>query len=102
MTRERIAKLAVDDWRGSNPQFQEPLLSRNLALVEVLRNIGARYGRTAGEVAIAWTLSNPAVTAAIVGMRSGEQVRGVVGAGDLQLSKVDLSELEHAMNEQAA
>ncbi|MBE3100479.1 MAG: aldo/keto reductase, partial [Planctomycetes bacterium] len=68
MTRERIAALAPDDWRKTkNQEFQEPRLTRNLQLVERLRAIGNRHGRSPGEVAIAWTLRHPAVTGAIVG-----------------------------------
>ena len=71
MTRERIAALPKTDWRVSaNPAFKEPLLSRNLELVESLRVIGERHGRSAGEVAIAWPLRHPAVTGAIVGARN--------------------------------
>ena len=66
MTRQRIAGLSADDWRRRSRDFQEPLLTRNLRLVEVLRAIGDRHRRTPGEVAIAWVLRNPAVTAAIV------------------------------------
>ncbi len=62
MTRERVANFAHEDWRRNLPNFQEPLLSRNLRLVERLRDIGKRHNRTPGEVAIAWTLDNPAVT----------------------------------------
>jgi aryl-alcohol dehydrogenase-like predicted oxidoreductase len=70
MTRDRIAKMPEDDWRKHSANFQEPLLSRNLQLVETLRTIGRPINATAGEVAIAWTLRNPAVTGAIVGVRS--------------------------------
>ena len=70
MTRERAAALPKDDWRRAHPDFNEPNLSRNLALVEKLRAVGQRYGRSPGEVAIAWTLHNPAVTGAIVGARN--------------------------------
>ena len=94
MTEERALNLPEDDWRRRNPDFQEPKLSRNLELVEVLREIGSSHGRTAGEVAIAWTLKNPAVTAAIVGLRNAEQVDGVIGGGDLHLSKEELSRIE--------
>ena len=75
MTRERIAAMPEDDWRKGNPNFQEPLLSRNLQLVERLRSVGQRHGASPGEVAIAWTLTNPAVTGAIVGVRSARQAR---------------------------
>lgn len=102
MTRDRITKFAKDDWRRNDPNFREPLLSRNLAIAEQLREIGARLGRTAAETAIAWTLSNSAVTAAIVGVRSPEQVLGIIGAGDLQLGSSELEQLDTALNAQAA
>ena len=76
------------------PNFQEPLLSKNLELADLLRGIGQRHGRTAGEVAIAWTLRHPAVTAAIVGMRNAIQVDGVTGAADFRLSPQELDEIE--------
>src|SRR5579859_6318336 len=60
MTRARIAKLAKDDWRRGHADFTEPNLTRNLALVENLQEIGRQHGRSAGEVAVAWTLQNPA------------------------------------------
>ena len=86
MTRERIAALADDDWRKHHPDFNEPQLSRSLRLVSLLRTVGKRRGRTPAEVAIAWVLHNPAVTGAIVGARRPDQVAGVVGAADFQLS----------------
>lgn len=97
MTSERVAHLPEDDWRKRNPNFQEPLLSRNLRLVEVLRSIGKGYGASPGEVAIAWTLSNPAVTAAIVGVRNAEQVRGVRAATWLRLSEAEAGEIETSL-----
>jgi aryl-alcohol dehydrogenase-like predicted oxidoreductase len=94
MTRERIAAFPADDWRGRVPAFQEPQLSRNLELAELMRRIGARHGRTPGETAIAWVLRNPSVTAAIVGMRSAEQARGVTGALEFRLSKEEIAEID--------
>jgi len=93
MTRERVANLPQDDFRRRVPAFQEPQLTRNLALAELMKTIGARHGRSAGEVAIAWTLRHPAVTAAIVGMRSAEQVAGVIGALDFRLSPEEIAEI---------
>ena len=94
MTRERIAAMPADDFRRRVPPFQEPRLTRNLALAELLRGIGNRHGRTAGEVAIAWTLRHPAVTAAIVGMRSPKQVEGVIGAAEFRLSPEEIAEIQ--------
>jgi aryl-alcohol dehydrogenase-like predicted oxidoreductase len=94
MTRERVASLPEDDFRRRSPYFQEPQLSRGLALAEKLREIGARHGRTAAEVAIAWTLRHPAVTAAIVGLRSPAQLEGVIGAAEFRLSPEEVNELE--------
>jgi aryl-alcohol dehydrogenase-like predicted oxidoreductase len=94
MTRERIAAMPADDHRRRMPHFQEPRLSRNLDLAELLRAIGQRHGRNAGEVAIAWTLRHPAVTAAIVGMRSAQQVEGVIGAAEFRLSAEEIVEID--------
>ncbi len=94
MTRERIAALPTDDWRRNNQDFNEPNLTRNLELVELLKAIGERHGHTPGEVAIAWTLRHPAVTGAIVGMRRPGQAAGVLGAADFRLSAAELDEIE--------
>jgi aryl-alcohol dehydrogenase-like predicted oxidoreductase len=102
MTRERIAALPEDDWRKRSPNFQEPLLSRNLRLVEALRAVAKRRDATPGEVAIAWTLRNPAVTGAIVGVRSERQVSGIAGAADLELSADDMLEIEQGLTQKAA
>src|ERR1017187_10305253 len=80
MTQDRVAAFAEDDFRRRTPDFQEPALTRNLEVADLLKVIGKRHGRTAGEVAIAWTLRRPAVSGAIVGMRSPAQVDGVIGA----------------------
>src|SRR6516164_9451588 len=90
MTRERIASLPTDDFRPRTASFKEPLLTRNLGLVEVLRNIGERHGRTPGEVAIAWTLRDAVVTGAIVGMRSAEQARQIVRSAEFRLNPDDI------------
>ncbi len=94
MTRERIAKLPPDDFRPRTISFKEPLLTRNLNLVQVLRGIGDHHGRTPGEVAIAWTLRDPVVTGAIVGMRSAEQARQIVRSAEFRLSSDEISQIE--------
>jgi aryl-alcohol dehydrogenase-like predicted oxidoreductase len=96
MTRERAAALPADDFRSKNPEFREPRLSKNIDLVERLRKVGARHGRNPGEVAIAWVLSNPAVTGAIVGARNAKQAEGVMRAGELKLSPEEIAEIEGA------
>ena len=102
MTRGRAAKLPMDDWRRSHPDFTEPQLSRNMALVERLEEIARRHNRSAGEVAIAWTLHNPAVTGAIVGARTARQAEGVMRAGELHLSDEEVREIETFFAETAA
>ncbi|MBZ5498975.1 MAG: aldo/keto reductase [Acidobacteriia bacterium] len=98
MTRERIAGMPKDDWRrAQSPQFQEPKLTRNLKLVEQLRAIGARHGRSPGEVAIAWTLRLPSVTGAIVGARRPAQVDGFIGAAEFHLSTEEIEQIERAL-----
>jgi len=96
MTRERIENMHADDFRKRTPNFQEPLLTRNLNLAELLREIGNSHERTPGEVAIAWTLRRPEVTGAIVGMRSAQQVDGVIGAAEFRLSEDEINRIENA------
>ena len=93
MTPERIAQMPADDFRRNTPHFQEPKLSRNMALAELLRAMGARHGRSPGEVAIAWALRRPEVTAAIVGLRSKAQVDGVIGAAEFRLTADEVAEI---------
>jgi aryl-alcohol dehydrogenase-like predicted oxidoreductase len=94
MTRERVASLPPNDWRSTkNPEFKEPALTRNLELVDFLRSIAERKGRSVVEVAVAWTLHHPAVTGAIVGGRRAEQVDGSIGAIELDLSEEEMAEI---------
>jgi aryl-alcohol dehydrogenase-like predicted oxidoreductase len=102
MTRERAAKLPADDWRKTHPDFTEPDLSSNLALVDRLQQIARRHNRSAGEVAIAWTLHHPAVTGAIVGARNARQAEGVMCAGDLRLTDEEVTEIETSFAKTAA
>src|ERR1700693_5620743 len=94
MTRERAARLPKDDWRKGHPDFTEPNLSHNLALVERMREIARSRHRSVGEVAIAWTLHHPAVPGAIVGARNARQAEGVMRAGELRLTEDEVNEIE--------
>jgi len=87
MTAERVAAMPADDWRRNSVEFNEPKLTRNLQLVELLREIGSGHGVTPGVVAVAWTLHHPAITAAIVGGRSGKQVEEISAALQFRLSE---------------
>jgi aryl-alcohol dehydrogenase-like predicted oxidoreductase len=99
---ERLAKMAEDDWRRRAPEFNSPNLERNLALRDALRPIAKRHETSVSSVAIAWTLSWPGVTGAIVGARSPKQIDGWIGATNLQLTKTDLEEIELAIERSGA
>src|ERR1700736_89498 len=98
-SRERVEHMDPEDWRRRNPEFNEPLVSRNLSLRDALRPIASRHGVSVSAVAIAWTLSWPGVTGAIVGARSPQQVDGWIAAGNLTLDPGDLEELAGAIEE---
>ncbi len=91
MTPERIKNLPPDDWRQHDPEFQMPRLEKNLKLVAALNEIGEKRGVEAGVVAIAWTLRNPAVTAAIVGMRRPSQVEGIYPSLNFRLTSSEIN-----------
>jgi aryl-alcohol dehydrogenase-like predicted oxidoreductase len=93
MTAERVAAFPADDWRRKAVEFNEPRLSWNLRLVDLLREIGSAHGVEPGVVAVAWTLHNPAITAAIVGGRSALQVEGLVPALSFRLAEEEYSQI---------
>ncbi len=99
---DRVARLALDDWRRRSEQFQEPALSRNLALRDALRPVARRHGATVPAVAVAWAAGWPGVTGAIVGARSPEQVDGWIGAVTLELGEADLREIAAAIERTGA
>ncbi len=94
MTRERINNLPDDDFRKNNSEFREPKLTRNLLIAEKEKEIAAKRKRHPGEIAIAWTLKHPAVTAAIVGARNPKQVEEITNAADIILDEDEIIELE--------
>ena len=96
MTRERAAALPENDFRSRGAEFKEPRLSKNIELVERLRQVGQRLGRSPGEIAIAWVLRHPAITGVIVGARNAKQIEGVVGVADVTLTEQDIAEIEGA------
>jgi aryl-alcohol dehydrogenase-like predicted oxidoreductase len=102
MTKERVANFPEDDFRKRAKNYQEPLLSRNLKLAKFICEIGARHGVSAGVVAIAWTLHNPAVTGAIVGGRNAKQVEGVFPALEFRLSEEEFGEIGAYLKEKVS
>jgi aryl-alcohol dehydrogenase-like predicted oxidoreductase len=96
MTRERIESMGDDDWRARDQRFQEPQLSRNLAVVDRITAVAERHGTTPGAVAVAWTLRNPAVNGAIVGFRRPDQVDPILIAASLELNDEDAAEIERS------
>jgi aryl-alcohol dehydrogenase-like predicted oxidoreductase len=93
----RVRKLAADDWRRRSSEFRQPKLERNLALRDALRPIAARHGTTVSAVAVAWALTWPGVTGAIVGARSPQQIDGWINAATLELTPPDLDEIASAI-----
>lgn len=99
MTQERVSQFPQDDWRGRNREYQEPRLSRNLALAGLLSEIGYLYNVPAGVVAIAWTLQNPAVSAAIVGARRPAQIEELLPAAEFRLKDSELAQIQTFLEE---
>jgi len=93
MSKERVAAFPKNDFRRNAKNYQEPYLSRNLAIADKLKEIAARHNVGAGVIAIAWTLHNPAITAAIVGGRNAKQVDGVISAATFRLTELEYAEI---------
>jgi len=102
MTKERVSNFPEDDFRRRAKNYQEPLLSRNLAVADFIAGIGKRHGVSAGVVAIAWVLHHPAVTGAIVGARNAKQVEGTIPAADFRLPEEEFQEIQRYLAEHVA
>jgi aryl-alcohol dehydrogenase-like predicted oxidoreductase len=98
-----ISKLAPDDWRiVHSEKFREPKLSRGLRVVEALRPIAAKYGKTVGQLSIAWVLMNTAITSAIVGARRLAQVEQNIESTGWSITQEDMAEIERILGETIA
>lgn len=98
-SRERVMSLPGEDWRTRSEFFQEPQLSANLELVEGLRPVAERSGKTVAQLALAWVLRRPEVTAAIVGARHPGQIEETAPAGDWQLSSAELAQIDALLHQ---
>jgi aryl-alcohol dehydrogenase-like predicted oxidoreductase len=83
----------ADDWRGKSPDFTGETFHRNLRVVERLKQFARERDVTLPELAVAWTLANPAVDVAIVGARRPDHLEGTAAAADLHLSPAELGEI---------
>lgn len=99
---ERVARFAEDDWRRRGLEFKSPQLERNIALRDALKPIAVHHDTTVSAIAIAWVLSWPGVSGAIVGARSAEQVDGWLPAAQVALSDEDLNAMAAALEETGA
>ncbi len=101
MSKERVQNMAEDDWRKRDAEFQEPRLSHNLELANLLNEIGYPHGLSAGVVAVAWTLRNPVVTGAIVGSRHPTQIEDMIAAAEFRLSELELTQINKFLHQPA-
>lgn len=93
-SKEHMQTLADDDHRRSDPNFSGARFERNLQIVEALKDIAQRSGKTVAQLAIAWVLRKEEVTAAIVGARRPGQIEETVQAGDWVLDEKEIAEIE--------
>jgi len=100
--RARFEALAPDDHRRMSSDFLEPEFSATLELVEDLKKIAERNGRTCAHLAISWVLRRSEVTAAIVGARRPSQIIETAPAADWDLSEKDIEEIEQLLSRHQA
>ncbi len=96
---ERLASLPIDDHRRRNPDFHEPQFTATMELVEQLKPIAERNGRTLAQLSISWVLRRPEVTSAIVGARRPGQIIETAPASDWNLSQEDIEEIQRLLIE---
>jgi aryl-alcohol dehydrogenase-like predicted oxidoreductase len=84
----------ANDWRSSSDLFRGETYRKNLAIVDELKTFAQARGYTVAQLAIAWTLANPAVDVAIVGARRPSQIEQTAPAAAIRLSADDLAEID--------
>ncbi len=99
---ERLASLPQDDHRRRSSDFREPQFSATIELVESLKKIAERNGKTCAQLALSWVLRRPEVTAAIAGARRPDQIKETAPASDWNLSQEDIEEIEQLLAERQA
>ena len=100
MTEKRVSEMPADDWRKKSANFNQPKLLKNLTLANLLTEIGSIHNVQAGVVAIAWTLAHPAITAAIVGGRTPQQVEGTAPALTFRLTDAEIQQIDAFVQQQ--
>lgn len=90
------------DFRVHSPRFQEGNVERNLALVEILREIAKARNTTVAQLAIAWVAAQGDDVVPLVGARRRDRLSEALGAPDLTLTPADLAAIEQAIPKGAA
>ena len=98
-SKERLQKLDANDWRLQDAEFQGKQFEINLDFVEKLKPIAERKGRPLSQLAIAWVLRRPEVTAAIVGSRRPDQIEQNTGAAEWELTQAEIAEIDNLLAE---
>lgn len=96
-TQAYLDTLPPDDHRRKDPQFCGEKFRRNLNIIDALRPIAQRNGKTVAQLAVAWVLRRPEVTSAIVGARKPEQIQQTVPAAEWILQEPELTEIENIL-----
>ena len=91
-TRDQAER--IDDWRSREGWTASDQLDEVFRVVDGLRPIAEREELSMGELALAWNIAQPGVTAAITGSRSGEHMRQNADAGDLAVPPAVLDRIE--------
>ena len=86
------------DWRSASPVFAGDAFKRNLEVVDQLKRFAAdQVGCSVAQLAVAWTLANPAVDVAIVGARHPRHIEDSLAAAELRLTESDLEQIDRIM-----
>ncbi len=98
---DRMRDLSPDDHRRNDPMFKEPQLSINLELVRGLERLARKQDMTLAQLALAWVLHRPELTAAIVGTRRPDQIRETAAAADKALTPDSVQAVEELLEKRS-
>jgi aryl-alcohol dehydrogenase-like predicted oxidoreductase len=96
-----LSDLPEDDWRRSNPRFQEEALQENLQLVDGVTELARERDITPAQLALAWVMAKGEDIVPIPGTKSPRRLEENVAATEVDLSAQDIAQLDDAISPEA-
>ncbi|MHB0938219.1 MAG: aldo/keto reductase [Armatimonadota bacterium] len=87
----------ANDLRAKNPRFKPENIAKVNAMFEQFAPLREKYGLNQAQLSIAWTVSRPGLTCALVGVRNPQQAADIAPGGSVELTPDELAEMDRGI-----